>query len=192
MIKVRQYDLKDRDRVCKICYDNSSDNALYRDNPNLLLTLFCDYYIDEEPENCFVAVNDKDEAVGYVISSSDFTLYKKRYKPYMKRLLKFGIKHYIDKLFANFRENGLSKEYPAHLHIDIDNDYQRQGIGSKLLDKLHLSLKDKGIKGIHLETGKDNEKAVNFYYKYGYEKIGDKGMVFGIKLQEWEAKGNNG
>lgn len=187
MINVRKYKISDKENVRKICYDNSSDNKLYRDNPKLLLTLFCDYYINEEPDNCFVAVNEKDEAIGYIICSENFNSYLKKYRPYMKKLLKMGFKHWIDKLFSNFREKKTAQYYPAHLHIDIDNNYQRMGIGTKLLDALHKHLKEKSIAGIHLETGESNVKAVNFYNKYGFTRVGN-GAVFGLNLKEWEPK----
>lgn len=185
MIDIRPYDIKYREQVRGICYANSSDNAYYRDNRDVLLTLYCDYYIDVEPDNCFVAVNEEDIAIGYIISSDNYKYYKKNYKPYMKKLWKKSIKLYIDKLFAIIVEKKLSREYPAHLHIDIDSDYQRLGLGTRLLDALHKSLKEKGVIGIHLECGSDNVKAVNFYNKYGFKRLGAKGMVFGLNLKEW-------
>lgn len=188
MVAIRAYARKDRDTVRKICYDNSSDNPTYRDNPDLLLTLFCDYYIDVEPENCFVAVDESDKAIGYIICSDDFHKYLKNYKPYMKKLLKMGIKYWVDKVFANISENKASKDYPAHLHIDIASDYRRLGLGTKLLDQLHSSLKNKGVRGIHLECGSDNVKAINFYNKYGFKKLYPDRCVFGLNLSEWEKK----
>lgn len=188
MVTIRPYKTTDKEYVRKICYDNSSDNKVYRDNPELLLTLFCDYYIEVESDNCFVAVNEEDMPVGYIICSENFNEYKVKYKPYLKKLWKMGFKHWIDKVFANIREVKYSELYPAHLHIDIDSNYQRLGLGTKLMDALHIHLKGKGVHGIHLETGNDNEKAVRFYNKYGYNRISDKGAVFGLDLNSWEQK----
>jgi ribosomal protein S18 acetylase RimI-like enzyme len=62
-------------------------------------------------------------------------------------------------------------EYPAHLHIDILNEYQRQGIGSRLIQKLENHLKKNQIKGVHLGTSSKNVKAIRFYNKMGFSQI---------------------
>jgi ribosomal protein S18 acetylase RimI-like enzyme len=183
MIIIRGYNINDREQVRKICYDNSSDNKTYRDNPELLLTLYCDYYIDKEPQNCFVATS-VDKVIGYIICSENFNKYLNNYKPFMKKLIKLSFVSFIDKIFANKKEKKISNKYPAHMHIDIASDYQRIGLGSRLLDALITNLKIKGVSGLHLECGADNTKAINFYKKYGFQKIGDKGMVFGIDLTD--------
>ena len=63
---VRRYEDGDKERVEEIC--EITDNAhLEKD---LLLTLYCHYYITHEKENCFVAVVDG-KVVGYIISAED-------------------------------------------------------------------------------------------------------------------------
>ena len=52
----------------------------------VLLTVFCHYYIEQEPQHCFVAVNEEDEAVGYVLCAADFMTWEEKFTElYMKK-----------------------------------------------------------------------------------------------------------
>ena len=135
-----------------------------------------------EPSHTFVAV-DNDTVVGYVICASDYNEWKEKFKNnYLdtcndENTVKFGemtissIKEYVE-------------EYPAHLHINIHPNYQRQGIGGKLIDSLVTKLKEENIKGLMLDVAKNNEKGVSFYRKCGFKEISvrEKDIVFGMKL----------
>lgn len=140
---VRQYEERDRERVEEIC-EITDNSHLERD---LLLTLYCHYYITYEKENCFVAVVD-DKVVGYIISAGD-------------------TKAWIDKFSSTLlssstpliKEKGIEStkgylpyypEYPAHLHIDIDPEYQRMGIGKAMMDSLLSHYKEKRSEWSHV------------------------------------------
>jgi ribosomal-protein-alanine N-acetyltransferase len=53
--------------------------------------------------------------------------------------------------------------------IDVHPDYQRKGIGSALLDKIEILLKNKNIRMIDLEVSVHNRSAIAFYKKANYE-----------------------
>lgn len=61
--------------------------------------------------------------------------------------------------------------YPAHLHIDILPEYQRQGIGFQLMDTLTVHLREQGVPAVMLSVAGDNEKGKNFYRKYGFQVL---------------------
>ena len=61
--------------------------------------------------------------------------------------------------------------YPAHFHIDIDEAYQRRGIGSLLVTALKLQLKKKKLSGMMLVCGADNQQAISFYEKNGFKTL---------------------
>ena len=65
--------------------------------------------------------------------------------------------------------------------LHIDPDYQRQGIGTNLINKvIGAFLK---AKKIDLEVEKQNEQAISFYKKNGYKIINEKNFeVQGIKM----------
>lgn len=63
----------------------------------------------------------------------------------------------------------LSK-YPAHMHIDILEQYQRKGWGSKLIHALFEAVKSEGAVGIHLDMVRWNTTGKNFYEKIGFKR----------------------
>lgn len=52
------------------------------------------------------------------------------------------------------------------IQIGVDPNFQRQGIATKLMDKIN-------DKPIVLEVNANNTKAINLYYKLGFKKVVD-------------------
>ncbi len=183
MISIRNYEKKDFDGVRYTCL-NSDDGEMNEQVSEFVLHTFCDYYIEHEPENCFV-LDDDGKAVGYIICTENYDKYKevfdREYLPLNKNL---GEGLYNWALTSTVLQNKYKADYPAHLHIDLLPEYQRQGWGGKLLKTLFDHLRKKGIKGVMLTTGTSNTNAGNFYKKYGLEQleIYDTDVAFGIKL----------
>lgn len=178
MINIRSYELKDRGFVENICSERSDPMR------KTLLTCFCNYYIEREPQNCFVAVDEVDKCIGYVLCAADFYVWERVFKeeyygksqdPMTKGMGEGtveGLKHF-------------AKEYPAHLHIDIAEDYQRQGIGTKLIDELIKHLRKKSVKGLMFSVAIDNEKGLGFYRKYGFKELGrdEREIFMGLEME---------
>ena len=171
---IRTYEDRDRERVEEICVITDNSHL----ERNLLFTLYCHYYIDYEKENCFVAEEDG-KAVGYIISAKDNKVWKDRFTSI------------LDSSTPEIREKGLESisgylpfyaQYPAHLHIDIDPDYQRMGIGHRLMDALLAHYKNQGVKGVMLGVDPNNTKGVSFYKKYGFVPLDQSGVWWGTKL----------
>ncbi|HPX32526.1 MAG TPA: GNAT family N-acetyltransferase [Erysipelotrichaceae bacterium] len=157
-------------------------NVSVSSNPNkpdekkvLSQHLYIDYYTEFSKENCFVAINCKNnEIVGYIISEVDFHRYKQHmityYTPQAKainkefeQIIKEEVESYVP--FIN--------KYDAHLHMDVKPSYQHQGIGTMMLQYLFNHLKNIGCKGVMLSVSKSNERANNFYEKHGMKIIGE-------------------
>ena len=183
-VHIRPYQASDRPGVEHVCLVTASD---YLNSTEELrqatLDTYCHYYIEREPEHCFVIADENNDAVGYIFCAQDYTAWKKCFteeylekteNPYTKKMGYAEIEGYIE----------LAEDFPAHLHIDIDPAYQRKGYGSQLVDALVAHLKAIGVKGVMLETGASNEKGMNFYKKYGFEVLRDdgQGVCFGIRL----------
>ena len=168
---IRHIHKKDREAVEKICIATWPAQAeASEDMRKLLLTVFCHYYIEQEPEHCFVAVNDQDEAVGYVLCAHDFEKWKGCFeKEYLKKqenpMIAMVGRGTIDDLAP------YAGEYPAHLHIDLLPECQRIGLGTRLMDALTEELKHAGISGVMLGVVADNEKGLNFYRRYGFSEL---------------------
>lgn len=174
MVKVRPYDACDKEYVREVCIATGPSAA--RDDMRVrawLLSSFCDYYIEQEAGNCFVLADANDKAVGYILCAEDFKNFN---RIYMNRYVKAAKKQ--GGVFAGLRTAAAAiplrfyaKKYPAHLHIDIQPYYQRQGWGSKMMDMLTDHLRQKGVKAVMLIVGGDNQKGINFYEKYGFHVI---------------------
>lgn len=167
---VREYCREDADRLRYICTETAPENMKNTAKKRQFLLLrYCDFYIEKSPKSCFVAEKDG-RAVGYVICCPDSVFFKKEFRKFLKahgasffqRLTCFG-----DALiYLPFK-----KEYPAHLHIDILPEAQRQGNGRALINALEQSLRKQGKCGVMLAVSKDNETAVKFYRALDFKVI---------------------
>ena len=182
---IRKYETKDFDNVRYTCLN--SDEPISDSNlAEFILHTFCDYYIEREPENCFV-LDDDGRAVGYIFCAEDYDSYKEIFdKDYLPLNENLGDDLYKWACESTILQNKYKADYPAHLHIDLLPPYQRQGWGGKLLEALFDHLKAKGVKGVMLTAGTENIKGGNFYKKYGFEilEILDTDVAFGMKLNK--------
>lgn len=170
MLSIRKYEEKDYKDVQYICL-NSDGSVMSDETCAFILLTYCNYYIDNEPENCFV-LDDDGKAVGYIICASDFDSFKKIFdEKYMPEIIKMGQERVDWAVDSVVLHNKYKNEYPAHLHIDLLPPYHRQGWGGKLLDILCEHLRAKGIKGVMLSAGTENTSAHRFYEKYGFSHI---------------------
>lgn len=183
MISIRKYDKKDSDGVRFACL-NSEGEAITGNLGEFILHTFCDYYIEKEPENCFV-LDDDGKAVGYIICTENYDRYKEIFdRDYLPLNCGLGDELYKWAEESTVLQNKYKASYPAHLHIDILPEYQRKGWGGKLLNTLSDHLKSKGISGVMLTAGTENVNAGMFYKKYGFEQLEILGtdVAFGKKL----------
>jgi ribosomal protein S18 acetylase RimI-like enzyme len=131
-----------------------------------LLTAFCDYYIEKEPQNCFVVADDQ-KAFGYILCAENSKAWSELFsKEYVGKLSNLSLQQYCEGTIATPLK--FADQYPAHLHIDILPDCQRMGIGTKLMDALVSHLRDKNIPGLMFSVARTNVSAQAFYKKYGF------------------------
>ena len=170
MVTIKKYDPKYKEDVREVCI-NTGPAAAQTDKKvhDYILFTFCDYYIEQEPENVFVLVDKDDKAQGYIFCAADFKGYAKRFKPYLKKLRKINFKYYAEALGEVFVYRLYSKKYPAHLHIDLNKPLRGGGNGSKMMETLVSHMKAKGVNGIMLIVGTENKRGINFYWKNGFK-----------------------
>jgi len=187
MPTIRKYQEKDREDVRYVLVQTGSPKAREKDGPARAMqqATYCDYYLDYEPHNCFVIANDEDRAVGFILCTEDYRVYIKRFmRDYAPRTKGMPLPLRVECIGAARMPRLFVKKYPAHLHIDILQDYQRMGLGHKLMDALIAHLREKGVPGLMLGVGAGNVKGRNFYHKYGYKKLLriPSSVVMGIEL----------
>ena len=183
---IRPYEEKDKENVRFICLNSEGPCKSSKRGINFALAVYCDYYTENEPENCFVAADENDRAIGYVISAEDFDRFKDIYiSDYYTRIAKWEYRRRKSALRAIASQEIYKEEYPAHLHIDILPGYQHQGLGRRLMDALCDNLRQKGVKGVMFTVWHKNYNAIKFYEKYGFKLIETKEttLVYGLKLK---------
>lgn len=181
---IRTYNEKDYQAVREIAYDTAflgdSANSFF-DDRELLEDFLTAYFIDYEPESCFVA-EIKGIVIGYLIGLKNTHAVSvfSRFKIFLKLLhraitnniifrrksMLFVINCIKSFIKGEFKAPDFSKDYPATLHINIKEDFRNRGIGEKLINTyLNYLVKEK-IKGIHFATL--SERAAHFYRKLGF------------------------
>jgi GNAT superfamily N-acetyltransferase len=63
----------------------------------------------------------------------------------------------------------LGREYPAHLHMNVEAEYRRRGIGGALIERYAADLRAAAVPGVHLFCGPD---ARRFYLRHGFTDLG--------------------
>ncbi|KAF3033545.1 hypothetical protein E8E12_000379 [Didymella heteroderae] len=150
-------------------------------------------YVFLTPATCFVLDNGEGRAVGYCVGTSNTSIFAENWrdrfapsvsleevpKPGM-RTENAGMEKEESRNFRHAVHNAecsslqpwpqeLNK-YPAHMHIDILEEYQRKGWGSKLIRAFFDAVKRDGASGVHLGMVRWNTTGSNFYEKIGFER----------------------
>ena len=178
---IREYKSSDRSAIREICLQAASQqpDPLFREDPELAPLLLVDYYLDCEPEQCFVAELDG-KVVGYIATCKNTEDYNRAVR---RRILpRLALRILWKVITLQFRNRstykalwwkvvaGLSArpreelplpitEYPAHSHRNVRHGYRGKGIGHSLAVRQHDHLRQQGIKGMHAvlveEAGND-------------------------------------
>lgn len=155
---------------------------------------------------------EKGEAVGYVLATWDTETFEKDMKetwlpPYLEKYpLAAADADAAETMPAHLRELTLEDRRfvrllhnphvtpapclslsPAHLHIDILADYQRQGWGTKLIKEAVGFLKEeKGLNALWLGLDPRNMAAKRFYQRIGFKSIpGAPDNMMGLQFEDW-------
>jgi len=173
MPSIRPYQPKDRENVRRVCCHLKPEEA-FEESPyrTAMLATFCDYYTECEPQNCFVAVDGNDDAIGCIWCAENYRGYRRRFpRDYAEKLKALPRAKRASCYGAAYMPAPYARKFPAHLHIDVLDAYQRMGLGSQLVDALAAHLRAKGVPGVMLVVGRHNVKGRNFYEKYGFKRL---------------------
>ncbi len=197
-IIIRQYlssDLEDIYNICLLTGKSGKDASDLFNYPKLLGEYFAAPYVMHEPELCFVAaVNDK--PVGYILGTKDSNKFSEwcenNWFPELRKeySLVADYKSPIEKRTVELIHSGYfpKKEladYPAHLHIDILPVAQGKGVGRRLINAFLDKLRELNVPAVHLEVGKNNVNAIEFYKRLGFEVLHEYeySIAFGMRVK---------
>jgi hypothetical protein len=166
---VRRFEERDRQAIRKICSAAALEkpNPQFHEDRELAPLYFTDYYLDYEPESCFVGVV-AGRVVAYLVGCKDTRAFQRIFR---KRFLPRIVAHLGWKLLtlqyrrkATYRtlwwmlmerfqgRENLSiplDEYPAHTHLNIVPEYRGCGLSNLLSNTFRQHLKENGISGLH-------------------------------------------
>jgi len=73
----------------------------------------------------------------------------------------------------NYKPREISRDYPAHLHVNIAPGLQQKGLGSELMEIFLREIKKRSIKGVHLRLyGGDNDgQAYRFFKRFSFKEV---------------------
>lgn len=163
---IKEIEKDDLEVLEDICVKTAT--GIYKEKPLQTKLLFMDYYV-------FYGVGYKlicgEKIVGYVVSSEDYKRYVKVYKSeFLPKLKAVDKGEYLRKRTELVLDKMLGAKYPAHLHIDILEEYCQKGNGTRLITALFDRFKADKVKGVWLGVDVKNERAISFYKKMGFRK----------------------
>jgi GNAT superfamily N-acetyltransferase len=84
----------------------------------------------------------------------------------------------------------LAADYPSHLHINLAQRLQSQGLGRLLMNTLMRTLRDQGSVGLHFFVSPANQRAVGFYRHLGFTLSSAEGaLIFTMDLRPAKSTG---
>jgi ribosomal protein S18 acetylase RimI-like enzyme len=193
--KATEADAPALSRICLLTANAGTSAEHLHDYGELPGLVFSVPYVRLPTTWAFVLVNESDEAVGYIVGSTDTRAYEKyatehwwpalaeKYPPSLA--VKPEDKRYMD-MFQNMTavpEANIAFAAP-HLHINILEKYQRAGWGRKLITTAieYLRGQDVGGAGVCLGMDPRNSEAKKFYKRMGFMEIGGAGDQMGVKF----------
>ncbi|MCK4669854.1 MAG: GNAT family N-acetyltransferase [Nanoarchaeota archaeon] len=196
LVRIRKYQKKDKDDVRRIACDTGfvgrPIDPIFQDR-DLWADALTSYYLDIEPESCFV-VEDNGKVRGYLLGCVNLwklELYISAIKMRMlgKIILRYLFAGYNKRtkkliryiLFTRMGEEAKVVRNYAHLHINLEKGYRSRRIGTKLVQNFFDYLKKRNAKGCYAQTfGFRGSRSENFFRRLGFKEY-DK-----VRIHIWD------
>lgn len=190
-------------KICLLTCDAGGSGESLHDYPELPGLVYAVPYVKLPHAWGFVMEReDTKEVVGYVLGATDTRAFEKAARDtwWPSLALKYPIEgeHKIAgkpadgryaKLISNMDqiEQECIEFSPAHLHINLLEDYRRQGWGRKLIGRAIEHLRDGvGLDGVFLGMDMRNADARRFYERLGFRQwSGAPEHSVGLKFVDW-------
>ncbi|KAJ7228523.1 acyl-CoA N-acyltransferase [Mycena pura] len=194
--RATQADAPALSQICLVTADAGKSAESQHDYGHLPGLVYAVPYVFLPTTWAFVLVDEsKDQlVVGYIVGSKDTRAYEQcaaeqwwpaqaeKYQP-------SAMVQEADKRYANMLRNMHTAEdaniafSPAHLHINILEEYRGQGWGRKLIQTAVDYLKGEGVVGVWLGVDPRNSEAQKFYERLGFSAFeGASPHTLGLKF----------
>ena len=192
---VRPYHHQDRSAVRRIACDTADRGEpveqFFRDR-EVFADLVTGYYTEYEPESLWIAEHDG-EVIGYLTGCLDSL---RRERIMVWRIVPQVLGKAICRGVVFSRQTGrwiiaglrtqaqkagpqLSlKDYPAHLHVNIQQPFRGQQLGRRLLEQFLHQVHATGLKGVHATVRSDNPSSCRFFERAGFVLLNRQRVIF--------------
>lgn len=186
-LRIRPFVYADREILRSIACDTAfigEPCEAFFQGRGILADFLTAYFIDYEPQSCFVAEVEK-QVVGYIIGAKDERLMSKvfffKILPHLlknaicagavlkKKNIKFILNSLMSFLKGEFKAPDFHRDYPATLHINLKEDFRNLGLGSELMVRFLNYLRQENVKAVHLATLSD--RGAKFFQKQGFKLL---------------------
>ncbi|KAI1786497.1 acyl-CoA N-acyltransferase [Ganoderma leucocontextum] len=206
-VYIREARLADQlalNRICLLTGDAGQSADHQHKFGELIGTVYADPYVNLPTTWGFVMVDPaKDDAVvGYILGTHDTRAYEQQAQeewwPRVRAKYAYPAEEnegataadvrFINILHNPSRAAQAQVDYsPAHMHVDILPEYQRQGWGRKLIGRVVEHLRGKhGLERLWLGIDPRNEAAKRFYERLGYKELqGAPAGTLGLEFEDF-------
>ena len=173
------------DELRAVCIAQASERARSEAaHGRFTLLMYCDAYLEHGV--AYMLANKDGVACGYVLAAEDARTWRSDFEPYRKQIAELGSdyeRRVSEEL--DFYES-VADDYPAHLHIDIAEEFTGFGGGRMLVEALLARLREDGVRGVVFGVAAANKRAVGFYEHMGFQRLSEysdgTGLTFCMKL----------
>lgn len=169
-MQVVPYTPEHRAELEAVCLASASERARTdATHAQFTLLMYCDPYLDHGV--AYMLLDDAGVAHGYVLACEDWNSWAPKTLAYRQQIEALGSEYQ-----ARFKDEAdfyasVAQDYPAHLHIDIEEPYTGGGNGRKLMETLLARLRADGVRGVVFGVAAANTRAVGFYQHMGFEQL---------------------
>lgn len=176
---IRPYNKEDAKAIRSIAYHDDDRSSM-----RAISAVKCDYFLDHEPEHCFVMTDEFDNPAGYILCSVDYKKYNMLFPTYLLTVKDEDKKQYrLEKRLLK-KLGSVPSEYPARLSISVLPSFRGKGGARMLVTTLTEHLKEIGISGVY--TVADTTSAIAFCERVGFHrimKIDRTHFIYGILIE---------
>ncbi len=185
MFHVRLYQPSDRSAVRQLTGDTAffgDPIEHFFDAREVFLDAFANYYTDDASDHVWIAEEDG-ALLGYLMGCTDTRAYNEWFYANIRRVVWRALTLRYRGLFTRKSLGYIWRyfhtripyldlsPYPAHLHINTRADRRGTGVGAALMTIYLEQLRQEHIPGVHLETSSENQIAVPWYEKLGFQLL---------------------
>ncbi|WP_119698394.1 GNAT family N-acetyltransferase [Microbacterium halotolerans] len=200
MGRIRRASTHDVSGVYRVCLKTGAaggDATEEHENPDLLGHAYAGAYLAGEPKFALVAV-DEHGVGGYAVGAPDTRTFESWLEQHWWPTLReqYPLTPEVEnartpdaRLIRRFHRpsatrDGLLEEFPAHLHINLLERCRGGGMGRALIEELTGALRQHGCTGVHLGVAPENQSAIGFYRRLGFETLASRPdeLVLGMRF----------